>query len=60
MFLHLQRSERPWLDRVRRFWRPARAPDHPLTDEERASRPETRVDEAARIVGKALGADEED
>jgi hypothetical protein len=49
---------RHWLDRLRRFWAPAPAPDHPLTDEERAGRPESRVDEAARrIVDKAVDTD---
>jgi hypothetical protein len=50
---------RSWLDRIRRAWIPAPAPDHPLTAEERADRPETRVDDAARIVADQLGAEEE-
>jgi hypothetical protein len=61
MLSRLRTSRRPaWLERLRRFWAPEPAPDHPLTRAERVSRPESRADDAARIAGDRLGSGEPD
>jgi hypothetical protein len=50
------------LERIRRFWRPGRDPDHPLSEQEREGVPPTAFDEVAslaeRYVGETFDADE--
>jgi hypothetical protein len=42
------------LERIRRFWRPGRYPDHPLSEQERDGVPPTVFDEVASI-GEGIG-----
>ena len=47
-----------WLDRMRRFWNPPSAQDHPLSDQERdEDRPATGNDERARALDEFVGDD---
>lgn len=46
------------LERLRSFWKPARAPDHPIgAEERREDRPATAYDERARTAEEFVGAD---
>jgi hypothetical protein len=45
-------------EQLRRFWKPHRNDDHPLTKQERAElRPDSAYDGLANAAGKYLGAD---
>jgi hypothetical protein len=58
----LRTAPRALLDRARRFWGPAPAPDHPLSEAEREPEP-TRTDLAARdwegVFGDGLRPDDD-
>ncbi len=44
------------LERIRRFWAPARDDDHPLSEEERhEDRSDTAYDERARTLERLVG-----
>ena len=46
------------VERIRRFWLPRPADDHPLTEQERAEdQPERAYDERARVAEEFVGND---
>jgi hypothetical protein len=46
------------LERIRRFWKPRRADDHPLTEHDRdEERPRSGYDERARVAEDFVGDD---
>jgi hypothetical protein len=47
-----------FLERIRRFWRPAPPPDHPLSAQERGEdRQSSAADENARVLESLAGGD---